>query len=539
MGIPSYYSYIIKNNPSIVKDYKIIKQVNNFYLDCNSIIYDIYNSIKNIEINTSIELYIIQEVINKIEFYINIIKPNNNVIIAFDGVAPLAKLNQQRSRRYKSWFQSEIVKTISNNLPINNWNTASITPGTNFMTILNETIKSHFDNNFIKYNVKNIYVSGSNIIGEGEHKIFNYMRMNKDTHLNQTTVVYGLDADLIMLCINHLHICPNVYLYRETPHFISFINNNINNELNYVLDINQLSNLIATNLLCETKFDINNIDQTKKIKLIHDYIFITFLMGNDFLPHFPSLNIRTGGIDKIINGYKATIGNTDNYLTNGNIILWNNVRKLITFLANFEEEYLIKEHNIRNKLEYNMNNKNVSYDDLSNEDKLTYFENTPIRQRDIENYINPNKPYWEFRYYKSLFDIVSDSKNERKKEISINYLEGLEWNLKYYTTDCPDWRWEYKYNYPPLLADLIKYIPVFNHNFIITKPVNPVTDILQLSYVLPKSSLNLLPDDINNFLIQNNKDYYNSNHKFMWAYCKYFWESHVIFPSTSPMDYLT
>ena len=51
-------------------------------------------------------------VITKIEYYISIIDPSETVIIAFDGVAPVAKLEQQRGRRYKSWYQT----TISNNI---------------------------------------------------------------------------------------------------------------------------------------------------------------------------------------------------------------------------------------------------------------------------------------------------------------------------------------------------------------------------------------------------------------------------------------
>ena len=98
----------------------------------------------------------------------------------------------------------------------NIWNKSSITPGTNFMKKLNKsyilTIQKKILN---KLNVKNIIVSGSDENGEGEHKIFEYIRNNyKKTDSN---VVYGLDADLIMLCLNHLSFNNNIYLYRETP----------------------------------------------------------------------------------------------------------------------------------------------------------------------------------------------------------------------------------------------------------------------------------------------------------------------------------
>ena len=61
---------------------------------------------------------------------------------------------------------------------------------------------------------------------------------------------------------------------------------------------------------------------------IYDYIFICFFLGNDFMPHFPSINIRTGGVDKMINAYKATVGNTDENLTDGKVIYWKNVKTI-------------------------------------------------------------------------------------------------------------------------------------------------------------------------------------------------------------------
>ena len=43
-----------------------------------------------------------------IEYYIQEIKPENTVFIAFDGVAPVAKLDQQRNRRYKSALEKKL-----------------------------------------------------------------------------------------------------------------------------------------------------------------------------------------------------------------------------------------------------------------------------------------------------------------------------------------------------------------------------------------------------------------------------------------------
>jgi len=51
----------------------------------------------------------------------------------------------------------------------------------------------------------------------------------------------------------------------------------------------------------------------------------------------------------------------------------------------------------------------------------------------------------------------------------------------------------------------------------------------QLAYVLPKDSLHLLPEKIRERQLKEHGDYYNANHEICWAFCKYFWESHVLF----------
>ena len=76
-----------------------------------------------IKLNDITHQMICKKVISKIEEYISVIQPNNNIMIAFDGVAPVAKLEQHRTRRYKSWYQNEVSKAIFKNAKPDAWNT--------------------------------------------------------------------------------------------------------------------------------------------------------------------------------------------------------------------------------------------------------------------------------------------------------------------------------------------------------------------------------------------------------------------------------
>ena len=529
MGIPSYFSYIVKNHIEIIRKYlKASLVVDNLYMDCNSIVYDAVRRINFAEISESENIVIIKSVLQKIEEYIDLIGPTTNIMIAFDGVAPSAKLEQQRNRRYKSWYQNEISKSIYNADNENNknknknknavdpWNTTAITPGTPFMKELNEYVNRYFKNN-AKYSGNNIIVSTSDLFGEGEHKIFEYIRTNPESHSTATTVIYGLDADLIMLSINHLPINPSIYLFRETPEFIKSIDSSLEPNETYLMDIPELTKIIT--------LDMNNgaeLTTEEQKNRIYDYIFLCFFLGNDFMPHFPAVNIRTGGVDKMLNAYKATIGGTKENLTDGKSIKWKNVRKLVTFLAENEEQMFKTEMKSRDKRE------KMFYPTDTPENKLKKFDAIPNYERDVEKYINPFKAEWQHRYYKCLFGIENDE--ERMKQISLNYLEGLEWTMKYYTTGCPDWRWCYKYDYPPLLQDLIRYIPYFDTELVPYKPAAPVIPLVQLCYVLPRQSLRFLPPKLYKALKEEHSDWYPSDCEFVWAFCRYFWEAHVELP---------
>ena len=191
MGIPSYFSYIVKNHANIIKKLSANTiKINNLYLDCNSIIYDAVHNIDFTALKESDADTIIRAVCCKIDEYISQLKPDNCIFIAFDGVAPVAKLEQQRARRYKSLYQNGIMRSIYKNTRADPWNTTAITPGTKFMAELNDRISKHFNiHSFDRLNVLEIFVSGSNIVGVGEHKLFDFIRECPQAHTDDKNTI--------------------------------------------------------------------------------------------------------------------------------------------------------------------------------------------------------------------------------------------------------------------------------------------------------------------------------------------------------------
>jgi 5'-3' exoribonuclease 2 len=580
MGIPSYFSHIVSKYRKIIKSMETILHVNNLYMDCNSLIYDAVKNNPTYEKgrNKEYERELIVAVCNKIDYYVSLLKPRDRVFVAFDGVAPVAKLSQQRDRRYKSWYTGQIQRDIDGKLYKETWNTSAITPGTKFMKDLNESVVEYF----LKKNGDNpasckleYIVSTSSVCGEGEHKIFEYMRKHPEYHNapDVVTLVYGLDADLIMLTLNHLHITKNLYLFRDTPEFIKSLDSTLDANKDYLLDIPELAESIVKYIhnyddvreagenkkIVENK-EMKSVDEIVQTNRIKDYIFMCFLLGNDFLPHFPAVNIRTVGIEIILNVYRETLGKTNKFLINGMKIQWKNFSEFIKNIADREDDLMIDEHKRRDKMAkrfggsgggggYNnmhgrngRNDKNqfintnkptilgstdevLGVDDIKKMDDLLML---PMKDRSVEKYINPFERDWEYRYYKALFDI--EITDERRRQISVNYLEGLEWTFYYYIQGCIDWRWCYNYHYAPLFKDLVKYIPQIDTQFITPSQHKSIEDLVQLCYVLPKANLNLLPIEVNVVLFQRLEHLYGDDYEFKWAYCKYFWESHADLP---------
>ena len=149
--------------------------------------------------------------------------------------------------------------------------------------------------------------------GEGEHKIVHYLRENKEFFKsdNCNIIVYGLDADLIMLSM--VLRMDNVFLLREEVEFLGKAGSKIVEDSFLYLNIDELKRAIIellTNKMLEIDKtfilrDMNNTSEVnvKKGNFIDDYVAICFVLGNDFIPHTPCLNLRNNGMKIILQAY--------------------------------------------------------------------------------------------------------------------------------------------------------------------------------------------------------------------------------------------
>ena len=306
-----------------------------------------------------------------------------------------------------------------------------------------------------------------------------------------------MDSDLFMLSIFNHEYYSNCFVFREAPEFLgSLIDVNFNDMAEfYTIDIN----LLRTSILSNMGFH--------ESQRIYDYVFLCFFLGNDFLPHFPALNIRTHGIQVLLDIYREIFKNKPNefLLSKEKGIIWKNVTLIIKRLAKLETDFLIEETNMRKKYD-----KWEWKEPKTLEEKEKLINNLPIIYRGEETYINPGATGWEDRYYKILFGYDS------KENICKNYFEGLEWVYKYYIGKGIDYRWKYNYHSGPLFKDLQNYMP---RKELIKKNEIGYTEEDQLKYIMP-------PPSITESLTKENLT--KSNTKIEWTYKRYMWESIMV-----------
>jgi 5'-3' exonuclease len=474
MGIPYYFYYLTKKYHNIIVR-ELPKKINIYAIDFNGIIHPEAAKETN-------EDQLIINLWGKINNYNDLYKPDK-LIICIDGVAPFAKIIQQRKRRYLTFYKNTIDKTVSK------WDTNAISPGTAFMNKL--------DNFIIKNNKDKYIFSGSNEAGEGEHKIFKIINEIDEKENEEPIIINGLDADLIILSL--ISGKNNIYLMRENKDQLTYVN------------IDNLKLAIISEL--EPKWHIENTTD-----LIESYCVMCSILGNDFIPHILNLNIKSGGLDKLINITEIAI-RANGSLVEDNKINQNTLTEIFNLIAENEDIEII-----------DLVNKEI---EKKPRDFTLKSQEYAIKNKDsvlFDMYNNSKK--WRYYYYKKLFDININSDSAYISNASNNYIKGIYWTYNYYKKFDLDYNWYYPYNYPPTVKDISNYLKV---NIIQPIKLNGtyLQPKIQLLLILPIDSINLIDKSMQKYMTDISfglKYLYPIEYKIQTLFKNHLWECCPILP---------
>ena len=73
-------------------------------------------------------------------------------------------------------------------------------------------------------------------------------------------------------------------------------------------------------------------------RIIDDFVFFCFFIGNDFLPSLSALDIAEGSLDKLIDLYKELLPTMTDYITDRGVIHWDRAEKFIQHLGSLEQD---------------------------------------------------------------------------------------------------------------------------------------------------------------------------------------------------------
>jgi len=547
-GIPKMFRWLTDQYPDIINN-RLEEglaenvSVDNFYLDMNGIIHPATHG------NNENELVFLDEtaMFKKIFLYVDrlykMVKPNHVFYLAVDGTAPRAKMNQQRSRRFRSAkeaeqlaadltarenFQGKELKIDPNK---KRFDSNCITPGTDFMLKLSLALQKWVDYKLqtdpFWMNGATVIVSGPDVPGEGEHKVMDFIRESQEDYRNTGTssdvygpgwthVLYGLDADLIMLgLVTHesnfmlLREKMSVVMagrgrnkYRKKKDMMEYTRHDFE-----LLELSSLRKLLAIQF---RKFSDQLPDYSLN-RIVDDFIFMCMLVGNDFLSHVPHLEINGGAISLMMTTYIDLLPGWGGYLTDREKINPERFEEFMYHLSVYEEEYFKKRGAEENepgwKLEAdNEHDENDFYGNFYSEKptpacavkanlngsqpppsrKIKYTSDatagdidtgkeSEVKLVDEDNEYphvagptgnrafrrcHPDsnaRSYRDFYYETKLGWPMEDRERtlfQRRAHVR-DYLEGLHWILNYYHNGCSSWDWYFPHFYSPLSTDMV------------------------------------------------------------------------------------
>jgi 5'-3' exoribonuclease 1 len=520
MGVPKFFGSFIKNAPYpniLLK--RIPSNVRSLTLDLPGLLHSCAQQIyaygegenpERLKAIQGVEARVLEKeyhiaVTTKILEIVHQVQPKEILIIAVDGKAPAAKIRQQRQRRFRAAMESSGTKRV--------FDSNCLTAGTDFMIRLDEYLGKWLMLNQIHLPPKVIY-SSHRIQGEGEHKAVQMFREGIIPPSNTVpktksvfgkeeegvNVLYGLDADLIMLSL--VSPLKNIYLMRE--------------------DISDIVNIEALKTGLRSYTRINTV--------LNDFVIMMTLLGNDFLPSVLSFYDMKYSLDLMLEIYKK--GKTPLSDEKGRI-RWDWFSEFLVEVAKHESYLLNYLANRESKFPNPTMEKAVF---VKGQKKNNIGETVDIKKLDVEKFKRdwyskilgapeklPESNVWQRLAEEEGMPVGAFQMNDENfNSMLFNYMLGIQWILIYYTKgpNHISTTYSYPFFYAPLIQELADYSKVLDPKEMEQAKNDPkeVQFLLphQLVSVLPLKSRMLLPPELRVLMDDDDspiRDYYPSSFK--------------------------
>jgi len=460
MGIPSYYKRLIDKFPGLVKKGAVASDI--LLMDFNCLIYQCLRGPGLPPYTPSSRVEWERAVLNEVVDYTRKVwaaagKPPR-VFIGVDGVVPMAKIRQQRLRRFKSrWLAAAEVAAGARHGE--QWDTNAITPGTEFMeklgVVLRDLVGKH----------AGWSVSAADEAGEGEQKLMAWIRANPELVSQKRVTVYGLDADLIVLSlIGVAREAPSVSGWNLLRELAEFEPKRGPEDLFACLDVVQLMGIICVK------------GMTPKDYILEYTCGMSFL-GNDFLPHSLSIKMKDTGHETMVRTLAALHGAGLRLVVDGVVQRkaclelvrqWSKDEDVAIDKA-FEHKYKMRPMPPRNERELLMAETENLPLEWKAESALWYKHSGLLRG-------------WQDTYRRLWL------KEATAEQVGAQYEAGLQWILDYYLGRPVSYSWYFPWSVPPLWGDLVGQFSVGTAGFAAPPPSSPVAPQEQLAMVLPMES---------------------------------------------------
>jgi 5'-3' exonuclease len=512
MGIPSYYRQLLQDVPELVIKQHPTDALSWLFMDYNGLIYHCLQRadvpVYSEEHHEEWETAFLEIVVSSTLWMIRQVAPTVGVFFAMDGVVPMAKMRQQRLRRFTSvWLRTqEEAQTVR-------WDTNALTPGTVFMTRLRQRLERMIQ----EHGNAAWHLSSSDEPGEGEHKILSAWRTGA---YQGSVAVYGLDADLIVLSLLGMETAngSKVWLFREEPpqaHSASPRAGGVGAQSAPTMEWFSVHAL--------RQWLIRDVAPASHRTFLLSYIMAMSFLGNDFLPRSIGLTLRQEGHSVLMDALHLLLSQGTFLVCPSTLELQEEgLSRLLRVFASQEETHIA--HALFQK------QRQARYVDGA----VLGDKDWPLTQNE-EVFLLRGKdtlvPGWQELYRTTFFP------GQERSRICSEYLYGIQWNWAYYTGRYDEvcFNWYYPFTLPPLWSWLCEErCPVFPGT--VQVRVTDIRPVEQLAAVLPLESWGLIPPCPERSLPLLAPYWFPSSFSFHSVGKRFFWECEAMIPIPSIME---